>query len=71
MDKELKYCRHAEDLEVNDSVKNKAKDYVKKYMSRYGAHYKKSREERNASTAAVASWLQASEEGLYDERPSP
>ncbi|KAL8618803.1 hypothetical protein ACOMHN_000231 [Nucella lapillus] len=42
MAKELKHCRHVEDLEVNENVKAKAKDYVKKYMSRYGSTFKKS-----------------------------
>ena len=42
MAKELKHCRHVEDLEVNENVKAKAKDYVKKYMSRCGAVFKKS-----------------------------
>ncbi|CAH1789994.1 unnamed protein product [Owenia fusiformis] len=39
--KELKHCRHEEDLEVNESVKAKARDYVKKYMSKFGNIYKK------------------------------
>ena len=42
MAKELKHCRHVEDLEVNENVKAKAKDYVKKYMSRCGPVFKKS-----------------------------
>lgn len=42
MAKELKHCRHVEDLEVNENVKAKAKDYVRKYMNRYGPIYKKS-----------------------------
>ncbi|ESO95936.1 hypothetical protein LOTGIDRAFT_144326, partial [Lottia gigantea] len=41
MAKELKHCRHVEDLEVNENVKSKAKDYVRKYMSKSGAVYKK------------------------------
>lgn len=41
MAKELKHCRHVEDLEVNENVKAKAKDYVRKYMSRFGSLYKK------------------------------
>ncbi len=41
LDKELKHCRHLEDLEVNENVKAKAKDYVKKYMERFGKVYKK------------------------------
>ena len=40
--KELKHCRHVEDLEVNENVKAKAKDFVRKYMSRYGAVFKPS-----------------------------
>lgn len=42
LSKELKHCRHPEDLEVNENVKSKAKDYVKKYMGRFGPTYKKS-----------------------------
>jgi histone-lysine N-methyltransferase SETD2 len=41
MSKELKYCRHAEDLEVNENVKAKAKEFVRKYMSKFGSTYKK------------------------------
>ena len=41
MAKELKHCRHVEDLEVNESVKAKAKDYVKKYMSKFTGKYQK------------------------------
>ena len=45
LDKELKYCRHVEDLEVTESVRNKAKDFVKKYMHRFGPVYKGRHEE--------------------------
>ena len=41
LDKELKHCRHVEDLEVNENVKAKAKEFVKKYMTRFGPVYKK------------------------------
>ncbi|CAI9716650.1 histone-lysine N-methyltransferase SETD2-like isoform X3 [Octopus vulgaris] len=41
MAKELKHCKHPEDLEVNENVKAKAKDYIKKYMCKFGANYKK------------------------------
>ncbi|XP_062602613.1 microtubule-associated protein futsch-like [Saccostrea cucullata] len=41
MAKELKHCRHVEDLEVNENVKSKAKDYVKKYMGKFGSVYRK------------------------------
>ncbi|XP_072181261.1 uncharacterized protein [Diadema setosum] len=41
MAKELKHCRNIEDLEVNENVKHKAKEYIKKYMGRYGKVYKK------------------------------
>ncbi|KAK3083378.1 hypothetical protein FSP39_021087 [Pinctada imbricata] len=41
MAKELKHCRHVEDLEVNENVKAKAKDYVRKYMSKFGSIYRK------------------------------
>lgn len=41
MAKELKHCKNIEDLDANDSVKLKAKDYIRKYMDRYGAVYRK------------------------------
>lgn len=41
MAKELKYCRNVEDLECNDNVKHKTKDFVKKYMIKFGPVYKK------------------------------
>ncbi|GAB6021127.1 histone methyltransferase set2 [Chamberlinius hualienensis] len=41
MAKELKYCKNVEDLECNENVKHKAKDFVRKYMSKFGAVYKK------------------------------
>ncbi|ESO12797.1 hypothetical protein HELRODRAFT_62476 [Helobdella robusta] len=42
LNKELKQCRHMEDLEVNDNVKFKAKEYVNKYMRRFGPVYHQS-----------------------------
>lgn len=39
--KEMKHCKHHEDLEVNENVKAKAKDYVRKYMAKFGPVYKK------------------------------
>lgn len=42
LSKELKHCRHLEDLEVNENVKGKAKDFVSKYMSKFGPIYKPS-----------------------------
>ena len=39
--KELKHVKHHEDLEVNENVKAKAKDFVKKYMGQYGAVFVK------------------------------
>lgn len=42
MAKELKHCRNVEDLECNDNVKHKAKDFVKKYMAKFGPVFKKS-----------------------------
>ncbi|XP_064647183.1 uncharacterized protein LOC135500005 isoform X2 [Lineus longissimus] len=41
LSKELRYCRHPEDLEVNENVKAKAKEFVRKYMSKFGSTYKK------------------------------
>ncbi|KAK2495114.1 hypothetical protein MC885_007787 [Smutsia gigantea] len=40
MNKELKHCKSPEDLECNDSVKHKTKEYMKKYMQKFGAVYK-------------------------------
>lgn len=37
--KELKYCIDVNLLEVTDSVKNKAREYIKKYMSKFGKFY--------------------------------
>jgi histone-lysine N-methyltransferase SETD2 len=42
LSKELKHCRHFEDLEVNENVKGKAKDYVTKYMSKFPGMYRPS-----------------------------
>jgi len=42
MSKELKHCRHLEDLEVNENVKGKARNYVVKYMSRFPGMYRAS-----------------------------
>ncbi|RMB93854.1 hypothetical protein DUI87_29732 [Hirundo rustica rustica] len=34
MNKELKYCKNPEDLECNENVKHKTKEYIKKYMQK-------------------------------------
>lgn len=39
--KELKHCRGVDDLECNDSVKAKAKDFIRKYMAKFGAVYQR------------------------------
>jgi histone-lysine N-methyltransferase SETD2 len=39
--KELRHCLNVEDLECNDNVKHKAKDFIRKYMSKFGAVYKR------------------------------
>ncbi|XP_063224912.1 histone-lysine N-methyltransferase SETD2 isoform X2 [Bacillus rossius redtenbacheri] len=41
MVKELKHCHSVEDLECNENVKHKARDFVKKYMTKYGATYER------------------------------
>ncbi|CAL1261725.1 unnamed protein product [Larinioides sclopetarius] len=41
MAKELKHCKNVEDLECNENVKHKARDFIHKYMSKYGPIYKK------------------------------
>ncbi|XP_006893096.1 PREDICTED: LOW QUALITY PROTEIN: histone-lysine N-methyltransferase SETD2 [Elephantulus edwardii] len=40
MNKELKYCKTPEDLECNENVRHKTKEYIKKYMQKFGAVYK-------------------------------
>ncbi|XP_054990542.1 histone-lysine N-methyltransferase SETD2 isoform X2 [Sorex araneus] len=40
MNKELKYCKNPEDLECNENVKHKTKEYIKKYMQKFGVVYK-------------------------------
>eukprot|EP00066_Takifugu_rubripes_P014720 XP_011603986.1 PREDICTED: histone-lysine N-methyltransferase SETD2 isoform X1 [Takifugu rubripes] len=40
MNKELKACTNPEDLECNENVKHKAKEYIKKYMQRFGSVYR-------------------------------
>uniref|UniRef100_A0A224Z0L9 [histone H3]-lysine(36) N-trimethyltransferase n=1 Tax=Rhipicephalus zambeziensis TaxID=60191 RepID=A0A224Z0L9_9ACAR len=41
MAKELKHCKNVEDLECNDNVKHKAKEFIQKYMAKYGPVYRK------------------------------
>lgn len=42
MVKELKHCDNTINiLEVTDSVKGKAKEFIKKYMTKFGPIYKK------------------------------
>ncbi|KAL7307715.1 hypothetical protein TKK_0000390 [Trichogramma kaykai] len=43
--KELKHCKSVDELECNDSVKHKAKDFVRKYMSKFGEVYQKGTDE--------------------------
>lgn len=40
MNKELKACKNPEDLECNENVKHKTKEYIKKYMQRFGTVYR-------------------------------
>ncbi|XP_053322620.1 histone-lysine N-methyltransferase SETD2 [Spea bombifrons] len=40
MNKELKYCKNPEDLDCNENVKHKTKEYIKKYMQKFGTVYK-------------------------------
>jgi len=37
--KELKHCQGVDDLQCNDSVKVKARDFIKKYMAKFGEEY--------------------------------
>ncbi|XP_012537071.1 LOW QUALITY PROTEIN: probable histone-lysine N-methyltransferase CG1716 [Monomorium pharaonis] len=43
--KELKHCKSVDELQCNDNVKHKARDFVRKYMSKFGAVYQKSTDE--------------------------
>jgi len=45
MVKELKHCRNVDDLECNDNVKHKARDFIKKYMAKYGEIYQRPKDE--------------------------
>ncbi|XP_028326057.1 histone-lysine N-methyltransferase SETD2 isoform X2 [Gouania willdenowi] len=40
MNKEMKACNNPEDLECNENVKHKTKEYIKKYMQRFGSVYR-------------------------------
>ncbi|KAG7469756.1 hypothetical protein MATL_G00132080 [Megalops atlanticus] len=40
MNKELKSCKNPEDLECNENVKHKTKEYIKKYMQKFGPIYR-------------------------------
>ncbi|XP_075214845.1 SET domain containing 2 [Lycorma delicatula] len=39
--KELKHCRSVDELECNDNVKHKARDFIKKYMAKFGSVYQR------------------------------
>ncbi|XP_054016844.1 histone-lysine N-methyltransferase SETD2 [Hylaeus anthracinus] len=43
--KELKHCKSVDELQCNENVKHKAKDFVRKYMNKFGAVYQKSTDE--------------------------
>lgn len=44
--KELKHCDNTvNELEVTDSVKSKAKDYIRNYMTKFGPTYTRSSSE--------------------------
>ncbi|KAJ8681186.1 hypothetical protein QAD02_016973 [Eretmocerus hayati] len=43
--KELKHCKSVDELECNDNVKHKAKDFVRKYMNKFGPVYQKGTDE--------------------------
>ncbi|XP_063973943.1 probable histone-lysine N-methyltransferase CG1716 [Diachasmimorpha longicaudata] len=42
MAKELKHCKSVDELQCNENVKHKAKDFVRKYMSKFGPVYQRS-----------------------------
>ncbi|XP_018350264.1 PREDICTED: uncharacterized protein LOC108753289 isoform X3 [Trachymyrmex septentrionalis] len=43
--KELKHCKSVDELQCNENVKHKARDFVRKYMSKFGAVYQKGTDE--------------------------
>ncbi|KAL0117994.1 hypothetical protein PUN28_008992 [Cardiocondyla obscurior] len=43
--KELKHCKTVDELQCNENVKHKARDFVRKYMSKFGAVYQKGTDE--------------------------
>lgn len=43
--KELKHCKSVDELQCNENVIHKAKDFVRKYMSKFGAMYQKGTDE--------------------------
>lgn len=45
--KELKYCNNVGLLEVTESVKVKAREYIKKYMSKFGEIYVRDENEKD------------------------
>uniref|UniRef100_A0A8D8VCU2 Ubiquitin carboxyl-terminal hydrolase 34 n=1 Tax=Cacopsylla melanoneura TaxID=428564 RepID=A0A8D8VCU2_9HEMI len=42
--KELKHCRNVAELQCNENVKHKAKDFIRKYMSKFGEVYVREKE---------------------------
>ncbi|KAK0082876.1 hypothetical protein PV325_009704 [Microctonus aethiopoides] len=45
MAKELKHCKSVDELQCNENVKHKAKDFVRKYMNKFGPIYQRSSDE--------------------------
>lgn len=43
--KELKHCKSVDELQCNENVKHKAKDFVRKYMNKFGAVYQRGTDE--------------------------
>ncbi|XP_018317830.1 uncharacterized protein Set2 isoform X5 [Mycetomoellerius zeteki] len=43
--KELKHCKSVDELQCNENVKHKARDFVRKYMSKFGTVYQKGTDE--------------------------
>lgn len=43
--KELKHCKHIEDLTCNESVKSKSKEFIKKYMAKFGDTYSRPKDD--------------------------
>ncbi|KAG8179351.1 hypothetical protein JTE90_007623 [Oedothorax gibbosus] len=49
MTKEMKQCKSVEDLDCNEQVMHKAKDFIKKYMAKFGSKYIRKEKDKDFS----------------------